>query len=203
MSPRRHPITDPLRKGLFDVGDGHSIHWSVSGHPEGKPAVLLHGGPGAGSSPRMRQMFDPERYLIVAFDQRNCGRSTPSAASGEVDLSANTTGELVADIERSRTHLGLDWWLVWGGSWGTTLGLAYAEAQPSSVTEIVLASVVTTSAAEVEWVTRAMGRVFPERSRVRRRAAAGPPSRQPRAGLQPTVDGSGPAGTRAGRGGLV
>ena len=165
MSSRRYAITEPFGHGLLEVGDGQSIHWETSGIPEGKPAVLLHGGPGSGSSPRMRQMFDPERYLIVQFDQRNCGRSTPSASRPSVDLSANTTPSLVADIERLRSHLGIERWLVWGGSWGTTLGLAYAEAWPEVVTELVLASVVTTSAQEIEWTTRSMGRVFPERWR--------------------------------------
>ena len=110
----------------------------------------------------MRQLFDPERYLIVQFDQRGCGRSTPHVSSPVVDLSTNTTPHLVADIERLRDHLGIERWLVWGGSWGTTLGLAYAEAYPAAVTELLLAAVVTTSADEVLWLTRAMGRVFPE-----------------------------------------
>jgi len=147
---------------MLDVGDGHAIHWEVSGDPDGKAALLLHGGPGSGSSPRHRQMFDATKYRIVQFDQRNCGQSTPTAAQADVDLSTNTTQALVADAERVREMLGIDQWLVWGGSWGTTLGLAYAEAHPDSVTELVLASVVTTSAAEVEWITRSMGRVFPE-----------------------------------------
>ncbi len=158
-----HPLTEPYEHGLLDVGDGQAIHWEVSGNPEGKPAVLLHGGPGGGSSPRHRQLFDPTRYRIVQFDQRHCGRSRPSAAEPEIDLSTTTTAHLVADIERLRRRLGIDRWLVWGGSWGTTLGLAYAEAHPGAVTELVLASVVTTTRAEVEWVTRTMGRIFPER----------------------------------------
>lgn len=150
---------------MLEVGDGHAIHWEISGNPDGKPAVLLHGGPGSGSSPRHRQMFDPTKYRIVQFDQRNCGHSTPNARTPEVDLSANTTAALVEDIERVRTLLGIDRWLVWGGSWGTTLGLTYAETYPESATELVLSSVVTTSGTEVDWVTRAMGRVFPERWR--------------------------------------
>jgi len=158
----RHPITEPTDSGMLDVGDGNAIFWETSGRVDGKPALLLHGGPGSGASPRHRQLFDPDRYRIVQFDQRNCGRSTPSAASPEVDLSTTTTAHLVADIERLRTHLGIDRWLVWGGSWGTTLGLAYAQAHPASVTELVLASIVTTSHDEVEWVTRTMGRIFPE-----------------------------------------
>jgi proline iminopeptidase len=110
----------------------------------------------------MRRLFDPDRYLIVQFDQRQCGRSTPHAAEPVVDLSANTTAHLIADMERLRHHLGIDRWLLWGGSWGTTLALAYAETHPERVTEMVLASIVGTSSAEVAWVTRAMGRVFPQ-----------------------------------------
>ncbi|MAT05090.1 MAG: prolyl aminopeptidase [Acidimicrobiaceae bacterium] len=150
---------------MLDVGDGHRLAWEGSGARDGKPAVLLHGGPGSGSSPRHRRLFDPDRYLIVQFDQRMCGRSTPSASEPVVDLSTNTTPDLIADIERLRRHLDIDAWLVWGGSWGTTLGLAYAQGHPHAVTELVLGSVVTTTRAEVEWVTRAMGRIFPERWR--------------------------------------
>ena len=107
-------------------------------------------------------MFDPDRYLIVQFDQRQCGRSTPHAAEPVVDFSTNTTAHLIRDIELLRAHIGVDRWLVWGGSWGTTLGLAYAQAHPDRVSEMILASVVTTTHADVDWVTRAMGRVFPE-----------------------------------------
>ncbi|MEM8924450.1 MAG: prolyl aminopeptidase [Actinomycetota bacterium] len=158
-----HPITDPLDGGLLDVGDGHRVFWEISGNRGGKPAVLLHGGPGGGSSPRHRSLFDPERYLLVQFDQRNCGRSTPHAATPVVDLRHNTTRHLVGDIEHLRAHLGIEEWLVWGGSWGATLALAYAQAHPDAVSELVLAAVTTTSRAEVEWLTRSMGRVFPER----------------------------------------
>ncbi|MEZ5296623.1 MAG: prolyl aminopeptidase [Ilumatobacteraceae bacterium] len=161
-----YDIAEPFDSGMLDVGDGHRIAWEVSGTPDGKPAVALHGGPGSGASPRHRRLFDPERYRIVQFDQRMCGRSTPSAADPVVDLSTNTTAHLIADIEALRAHLAIDRWLVWGGSWGTTLGLAYAEAHPEVVTELVLGSVVTTSRAEVEWVTRSMGRIFPEAWRI-------------------------------------
>lgn len=156
------PPIDPYDAGTLDVGDGHRIFWEISGNSAGKPAVVLHGGPGSGSSPGARRLFDPAVYRIVQFDQRNCGRSTPSAAEPSVDLSANTTRHLIGDCERIREHLGIDCWLVCAGSWGTTLGLAYAQAHPARVTELVLMSVVTTSRAEVEWATRAMGRVFPE-----------------------------------------
>jgi proline iminopeptidase len=157
-----YPVTDPYESGLLDVGDGHRVYWEVAGNPAGKPAVILHGGPGAALTGRVRRMFDPQRYLIVQFDQRQCGRSRPHAAEPVVDLSTNTTQHLIGDMERLRERLGIERWLVWGGSWGTTLGLAYAESHPDRVRAMVLASVVGTSHAEVEWVTRAMGRVFPE-----------------------------------------
>jgi proline iminopeptidase len=157
-----YPVTEPFDAGMLDVGDGQHIYWEAAGNRHGKPAVILHGGPGSGMSARTRRMFDPLRYMIVQFDQRQCGRSTPHASEPTIDLSANTTAHLIADIERMRAHVGVDRWLVWGGSWGTTLALAYAQAHPSRVSEMILASVVGTSSAEVDWVTRAMGRVFPE-----------------------------------------
>ncbi len=146
---------------MLEVGDGHSLYWEVSGNPDGKPAVALHGGPGSGSSPRLRRLFDPNRYRVVLFDQRNSGRSTPSAADPVVDLSANTTQHLVADIEALRVHLGIERWLVEGGSWGVTLGLAYAQAYPERVTELVLAAVTNGNRRDTDWITRDMGRVFP------------------------------------------
>lgn len=158
-----YPITEPYSSGRLSVGNGHSIHWEVAGNPDGKPAVLLHGGPGSGLSPRHRRMFNPDKYMIVQFDQRNCGRSTPNAGDPSVDLSTNTTRHLMEDVEQLRTTLDVDRWLVWGGSWGTTLGLAYAQTHPGSVTELLLSSVVTTTAAEVDWITRTMGLIFPER----------------------------------------
>ncbi len=161
-----HEITDPFRTDTLDVGAGHTLHWSEAGNPDGKPAILLHGGPGSGSSPRHRRLFDPARYRIIQFDQRNCGASTPYAGEPTVDLSTNTTPHLVDDIEKLRRHLSVDRWLVWGGSWGTTLGLVYAEAHPDAVTELVLGSVVSTNSSAVEWVTRTVGRVFPEEWRV-------------------------------------
>jgi proline iminopeptidase len=157
-----HEVTEPFDSGMLDMGDGHSIYWEVAGNPAGRPAVILHGGPGAPMSARSRRMFDPDRYLIVQFHQRLCGRSTPNAAEPVVDLSTNTAAHNIADIERLRQHLRIERWLVWGGSWGSTLGLAYAEAHPEAVTEMILSSVVGTSAAEVDWVTRQMGRVFPK-----------------------------------------
>ncbi|NUT45922.1 MAG: prolyl aminopeptidase [Saccharothrix sp.] len=157
----RYPSSEPHESGMLEVGDGHALYWEVSGNPEGKPAVVLHGGPGSGSYPRMRGLFDPDRYRVVLFDQRNCGRSTPSAAGPVVDLSANTTPHLVADIEALRVHLGIERWLVSGGSWGVTLGLAYAQAHPQRVSEMVLAAVTSGDRRETDWITRDMGRVFP------------------------------------------
>ena len=156
------PEIEPYEVGTLDVGNGHHLYWEVSGNPSGKPAVVLHGGPGSGSSPGFRRMFDPAAYRIVQFDQRNCGRSTPHASAPEVDLTTNTTANLIDDCERIRLHLGIDRWLVWGGSWGTTLGLAYARSHPECVTAMMLVSVGTTTHDEVEWITRSMGRVFPQ-----------------------------------------
>jgi proline iminopeptidase len=156
-----YAVEEPFDGGLLDVGGGHRIHWQATGNRAGKPAVILHGGPGAPMSNRAGRMFDPDRYLIVQLDQRQCGRSQPSAAEPVADLSANTTAHLIADLELLRERVGVERWLVWGGSWGTTLGLAYAETHPERVSELVLASVVATSRREVEWVTRSMGRVFP------------------------------------------
>lgn len=158
-----HPITDPYSSGRMKAGDGHEIHREVAGNPDGKPAVMLHGGPGSGSSPRHRVMFNPDRYMIVQFDQRNCGRSTPNAGERWVDLSTNTTQHLIDDIEQLRETLDVEQWLVWGGSWGTTLGLAYAQTHPGAVSELLLRSVATTTSSEVDWLTRTMGRIFPER----------------------------------------
>ncbi|RKF24932.1 prolyl aminopeptidase [Micromonospora globbae] len=152
---------EPYAHGLLDVGDGQLVYWETCGNPDGTPAVVLHGGPGSGATAGWRRYFDPARYRVVLFDQRGCGRSLPHAADPAVDLSVNTTGHLVADIERLREHLGVDRWLVLGASWGSTLGLAYAQRHPDRVSALVLFSVVTTTRREVEWITRDMGRIFP------------------------------------------
>jgi proline iminopeptidase len=156
-----YPEIEPYECGWRDVGDGHRVYWETCGNPEGKPAVVLHGGPGSGCTPGWRRFFDPAAYRVVLSDQRGCGRSTPHASEPVVDLSTNTTQHLLADIEGLREHLGIEKWLVFGGSWGSTLGLAYAETHPERVSELVLFSVVTTTRREVEWVTRDMGRIFP------------------------------------------
>jgi proline iminopeptidase len=160
---RRHPTVEPFRTGMLDVGDGHKMYWEESGNPAGKAAVLLHGGPGSGSAAWQRGLFDPGAYRIVLFDQRNCGRSTPHASQPNVDLSANTTDRLLADIEQLRAHLGVDRWLVAGGSWGSLLALAYAERHPARVSELVVWGVATGRRSEDDWLFRGgVAAFFPE-----------------------------------------
>jgi proline iminopeptidase len=156
-----YPEIEPYERGMLDVGEGHHVYWETCGNPTGKPSVVLHGGPGSGCTPGWRRFFNPDAYRVILFDQRGCGRSTPLASDPAADLSTNTTHHLLADIERLRAHLGVERWLVFGGSWGSTLGLAYAEMHPERVSELVLFSVATTTRREVEWITRDMGRVFP------------------------------------------
>ncbi len=148
--------------GHLDVGDDQQIYWEVSGNPDGKPAVFLHGGPGGGTAPYHRQFFDPAAYRIVLFDQRGCGRSTPHIADG-ADLSVNTTQHLIADIEALRTHLGVERWLVFGGSWGSTLALAYAQQYPDRVTELLLRGIFLLRRKEIDWYYNGgAANVFPE-----------------------------------------
>jgi proline iminopeptidase len=146
-----YPPIEPYDSGLLDVGDGDQIYWEVSGDPEGKPAVMVHGGPGGGCSPDHRRQFDPAAYRIVLFDQRNCGRSLPHAGDPEVSLEANTTWNLVADMERLREHLGIERWLVFGGSWGSALSLAYAQAHPDRTSELVLRGIFMLRPFEIYW----------------------------------------------------
>jgi proline iminopeptidase len=156
-----YPITEPYDSGLMETGDGHEVYWEVVGNPAGKPAVVLHGGPGSGAVPWWRQFFDPDRYRVVLLDQRGCGRSRPNAGEQREALVNNTTTHLVADLEQLRSRLGIDRWLVFGASWGSTLGLAYAVEHPQYVSELVLWAVVTTRAREVHWLTHVMGDVYP------------------------------------------
>ncbi|HEX6519031.1 MAG TPA: prolyl aminopeptidase [Streptosporangiaceae bacterium] len=156
------PPIDPYDHGMLDVGDGNLIYWETCGSPAGKPAVMVHGGPGQGCHPRMRQMFDPERYRAVLFDQRGCGRSTPHASDPATTLACNTTDHLVGDMERLREHLGIDRWVVVGGSWGTTLGLVYAERYPDRVSGIMVSAISTTRRSEIDWLYRGVARFFPE-----------------------------------------
>lgn len=139
------------------------MYWEVCGNPSGKAAVVLHGGPGSGCTEWHRRLFDPEVYRVVLFDQRGCGRSQPHASEPGADLTSNTTANLIADIERLREHLGIERWLVLGGSWGSTLALAYAEAHPDRVSEMVLFGVTTGRHSEFGWTFRGgVGAFFPE-----------------------------------------
>lgn len=154
-------MIEPYESGTLDVGDGHRVYWECCGNPKGKPAVFLHGGPGSGCSSGQRRLFDPGEFRAVLFDQRGSGRSRPLASDPDADLSANTTAHLIADIELIREYLGVENWTVVGMSWGSTLGLAYAQAHPRRVNAMVLAMVTTTSRREVQWLTHDVGRIFP------------------------------------------
>jgi proline iminopeptidase len=152
-----YPPIEPFEKGWLDVGDGHVLYWEQSGHPEGEPVVFLHGGPGAGASTSHRRFFDPHHYRIVVFDQRGCGRSRPHG-----EIAANTTPHLVADMERLRRLLGVDRWLVFGGSWGASLALAYGIAHPERCSGFILRGVFLCRKREVDWFLYGMRTVFPE-----------------------------------------
>lgn len=141
-----YPAIEPYDHGFLDVGDGHSLYWERCGTPGATPAIFLHGGPGGGSNPSHRRLFDPARYDVLLFDQRGCGRSTPHA-----ELRCNTTWHLVDDIERLRTMAGHEKWLVFGGSWGSTLALAYTEKHPARVSALVLRGIFTISEFEISW----------------------------------------------------
>jgi len=141
-----YPAIEPYAHGYLDTGDGHQVYWELCGNPAGKPAVFLHGGPGGGCTPEHRRLFDPARYSVLLFDQRGCGRSTPYAS-----LEHNTTWHLVDDIERLRTMLGVERWVVFGGSWGSTLALAYAETHPSRVKALIVRGIFTVRRAELHW----------------------------------------------------
>jgi proline iminopeptidase len=157
-----YPAIEAHDRGLLDVGDGHRIYWEVSGNPSGKPAVFLHGGPGSGTHPLQRRMFDPAAYRIVLFDQRGCGQSTPHVRTG-AGLADNTTWHLVADLERLREHLGIEAWQLFGGSWGATLAVAYAETHPERVTEIILRGVFLLRQLELDWMYGGgAGMLFPD-----------------------------------------
>lgn len=142
-----YPPIEPYQTGKFDTGDGHLVYWELCGNPQGKPAVFLHGGPGAGCGAHHRQLFNPQHYNILLFDQRGCGRSTPHAS-----LENNTTAHLIADIERLRIEvLKAEQMLVFGGSWGSTLALAYAQAHPSHVSELIVRGIFTLRKEELRW----------------------------------------------------
>jgi proline iminopeptidase len=166
------PAIEPYAHGMLDVSDGNLIYWEACGNPDGKPALVVHGGPGSGCIPGTRQLFDPARYRIILFDQRGCGRSRPHASDPCVDITCNTTWHLVRDMECLREHLGVKRWLLSGVSWGVTLALAYAEAHPERVSAMVLWSVTTTRRSEIAWLYGGVSRFFPE-AHERFRAGAG------------------------------
>jgi proline iminopeptidase len=154
-----YPEIEPFDSGMLDVGDGHQVYWERVGTKGAKPAVFLHGGPGGAISPRHRRAFDPKLYDVILFDQRGCGKSVPNAS-----LEANTTWHLVADIERLRQMAGFDKWLVFGGSWGSTLALAYAETHPNRVSELVVRGIYTLTKAELAWYYQfGVSEMFPDK----------------------------------------
>lgn len=154
-----YPEIEPFETGMLDVGDGHMVYWERVGTKGAKPAVFLHGGPGGGISPAHRRLFDPALYDLVLFDQRGCGRSTPHA-----ELETNTTWHLVADIERLRGKFGFAKWQVFGGSWGSTLALAYAQTHPDRVSELVLRGIYTLTKAELDWYYQCgVSEMFPDK----------------------------------------
>ena len=153
-----YPAIEPHNQGMLAVSDVHTLYWEESGNPKGKPAVFVHGGPGGGTDPKHRRFCDPSVYRIVLFDQRGCGRSTPFAS-----LEENTTWALVSDMERLRVHLGIEKWLVFGGSWGSTLALTYAEEHPDRVSELVLRGIFLLRKWEIDWFYQeGASRMFPD-----------------------------------------
>ena len=157
MRKELFPEIEPYRTGRLRLDETHEMYWEESGNPDGLPVVFLHGGPGAGAKPIHRRFFDPAAYRIVIFDQRGAGRATPLGS-----LVDNTTPHLVADIERLRTHLGIARWVVFGGSWGSTLALAYAETHPERTIALALRGIFLCRPSEIDWFLRGMDEVFPE-----------------------------------------
>ncbi len=161
-SPAYPPI-EPYETGMLPVSEGNEIYWEISGNPDGQPVIFLHGGPGGGTSAAHRTLFNPEKYRIILFDQRGCGNSIPHASEPEADLATNTTWHLVADMETLREHLGVDTWHVFGGSWGSTLSLAYAQTHPGKVRSLVLRGIFTLRRSELEWFYEGGARaLFPD-----------------------------------------
>jgi proline iminopeptidase len=167
-----YPAIEPHDSGMLDVGDANRLYWEVCGNPQGQPALILHGGPGSGCSSGARRLFDPSVYRIVLFDQRNCGRSLPHASDLETDLHANTTANLLSDIEALRRMLGIERWVVFGSSWGSTLALVYAETYPTRVSVLVLSHVALTRWDDIHWLYHGVGQFFPKAA-ARFRAGAG------------------------------
>lgn len=155
-----YPPLEAYASGMLDVGGVHRIYWETSGNPDGIPVLFVHGGPGSGTSPNQRRFFDPARYRIILFDQRGCGRSTPHG-----ELADNTTPHLIADMEVLRARLGVERWLVFGGSWGSTLTLAYAEAHPDRCLGLVLRGIFLCRRSEIDWFLYGIRAFFPEAQR--------------------------------------
>jgi proline iminopeptidase len=168
-------VPEPYDEGMLDVGDGNQVYWQVRGTPGGKPAVIVHGGPGGGFRRGGYRAFDPARYELVMFDQRGCGSSTPHASDPATDMRHNTTQHLIADMERLREHLGIERWLLYGYSWGSVLSLAYAEQHPERVSEIILAAVIGGRRRDIDWLYREAGRFYPEEWERFAAGAAGTP----------------------------
>ena len=152
-----YPLIDPFEQASLEVASPHSLYFEQSGNPKGYPVVFLHGGPGSQTNPDHRRYFDPSFYRVVLFDQRGCGRSTPAGC-----VQANTTWDLVSDMERIRCHLGIEKWLLFGGSWGSTLALAYASRHPQRVAGMILRGVFLASEAELDWYLNGLRRFVPE-----------------------------------------
>jgi proline iminopeptidase len=152
---------EPYEQGMLDVGDGQLVYWEQCGNPAGRPMVFLHGGPGGGCSVGHRRIADATAFRLVLFDQRGCGRSRPHVAETGIGLEHNTTEHLVADLERLREHLGIDRWLVFGASWGSSLGLAYAERFPERVAGLILGAVFLTRPADLDWLYGDLRRFLP------------------------------------------
>jgi len=152
-----HPPIEPFDSGMLSLDDVHTMYWEASGNPGGVPVLFLHGGPGGGSSPEHRRFFDPTYYRAVLFDQRGAGASTPVG-----ETSGNTTQQLISDIERLREYLGIERWLVFGGSWGSTLGLAYGQAHPSRCLGFLLRGIFLGRSSEIDWFLHGLRNVFPE-----------------------------------------
>lgn len=156
------PVSEPFDTGLLEVGDGQRVYFEQVGKTDGVPVLVVHGGPGSGCSVNARGAFDPARFRAILFDQRGCGRSLPHASDPNVDLSTNTTQNLVADMEKLRAHVGVEKWMLYGGSWGSTLILAYAQSHPERVSGVIIPGVTTSDSAGVAWLYEGAGRFFPD-----------------------------------------
>ena len=157
LLPDLYPETEPYEMGILNVSALHKVYWEQSGNPDGVPALFLHGGPGSGATPAHRRFFDPAHYRIIIVDQRGAGRSLPPGA-----IEDNTTSNLVSDLEKLRNHIGVDRWLVFGGSWGSSLALAYAISHAQHCIGLILRGIFLCRAREVAWFMTGMGTIFPE-----------------------------------------